>query len=262
MSTKNFKFIIILFSVSFILLGAMPAQKTKSSQENISCKIVNKEDLLPTTNEIVEYEVFEGETILVTDVQIANIEKQKQEVIEKRLEEERQAALLAMKTVESSRNLQSSDIDVYTDLSIMNTVTADDINYIIDYWDSLSDEPSPFKGQGQVFIDAAKQSGLDPVYLLAHAGLESGWGTKNMSHNYFGIGAFDSNPSNGHNYGNNDLREGIINGAIWIADNFYNNGQTSLYTMRYNGGTHEYCSSSTWVYDISSIIKTSYSLIR
>ena len=32
-------------------------------------------------------------------------------------------------------------------------------------------------------------------------------------------------------YGNDGMSNGIIEGAKWIADNYYDNGQTSLYTM-------------------------------
>ena len=177
---------------------------------------------------------------------------------------EKMEADKAKTRVVSSRNVSYKKINSHTDLGIMNTITVDDMNKIIDYWDKYTDHGSPFKNKGQVFIDAAKESGLDPVYILAHAGVESAWGTSSYArkyHNYFGIGAFDADPDNCVNYSNDSLREGIIQGAKWIKRNYYSYGQKSVYSMRYNNGDHEYCTSNDWVKSITNIMKTSYSLI-
>ena len=56
--------------------------------------------------------------------------------------------------------------------------------------------------------------------------------------------------------------EGIISGAEWISENYYKQGQNSLYTMRYNNWSHEYCTSDTWVNSIYDIIITSYNLLN
>lgn len=164
-----------------------------------------------------------------------------------------------------SRNLTLNDINLYTDLSPMIEVDVDDMNYIIDYWDTQTDDGTPFKGQGQIFIDAAKESGLDPVYILAHAALETGWGNSKIAttkYNYFGIAAYDHDPYYSSYEMGTDLRSGIISGAKWISENYYKNGQTSLYTMRYNNGEHEYCTSNTWADSILSIIRTSYRILQ
>lgn len=215
--------------------------------------IKNTDIKLPYKSYIMTVEEFENKII----------KEKEAELLEQQMLEEKQR-LLEMQTVESSRNVEYYEINVYTDLSAMTTITVDEMNYIINYWNSLVGGNIPFEGEGQIFIDASKQSGLDPVYLLAHAAVESGWGNSYYAtahHNYFGIGAYDHAPDNAINYGNSDLANGIIGGAIWIADNYYDNGQTSLYTMRYNNGYHEYCTSTNWMYNISNIISTSYSLI-
>lgn len=55
--------------------------------------------------------------------------------------------------------------------------------------------------QGQAFATACKRYNLNEIYLIAHAFLESGYGKSNFAsgrygiYNYFGIGAFDSNPN-------------------------------------------------------------------
>lgn len=267
---KEIKPIILLILINIIIICTVLVNPViayyddtpPNINESITSEIVDKDEMIGSITDTVEYEIVEGETIVVSKVQAIKIERLKEEALERKREEERQARIKAMKTVETSREVSASSITIHTDLSIMNTITADEINVIIDYWDSKMKGTTPFKGKGQVFIDAAKQSGLDPIYILSHAALESSWGKKDMSHNYFGIGAYDNDPLNGHNYGNNSFENGIINGAIWISEKYYDKGQTTLYSMRYNDGKHEYCTSSTWAPDISSIMRTSYSLIK
>ena len=219
------------------------------------------------TNEIIEEEPIEDflNNELVT--RTLELEQRRQMELEQQILEEqrRLEELRLMTTVETSNQTMYYDINIYTDLSIMNTVTTEQMNLIIDHWNSQSGYNSPFVGLGQTFIDAAKETGLDPVYILAHAGLESGWGKSQIArdkHNYFGIGAFDNSPYESAYTMADETSQGIMKGAIWIANNYYNRGQTSLYTMRYNNGYHEYCTSTTWTYNIASIMRTSYSLIQ
>lgn len=129
-------------------------------------------------------------------------------------------------------------------------------------WIKASNSKSPFNGQGQVFIEAQVQSGLDARYILAHAALESAWGTSNIArkyNNYFGIGAFDTNPENAKNYSNPGLAAGIIQGAKWIAKNYYNGQykQRTLYSMRHNNGVHQYATDPDWDKKIARIMKQS-----
>lgn len=222
------------------------------------------EESIAAVSETEEQEIsLEDNAIYMPDLQFSDIlEAERQKKIE---EAERLAKIEAM-TVTSTNNIQYNEISVYTDLSVMTTINADQMNEIIDYWAKLRNGNMPFSGKGQIFIDAAKESGLDPVYILAHAAFESGWGTSyyaSVHHNYFGIGAFDRDPSNAINYGNDGMANGIIQGAKWIADNYYSAGQTSLYGMRYSeSGTHNYCSSTTWADNIASIMRTSYQVIQ
>lgn len=228
---------------------------------NLSTPVYGEEVKLETEKPTVEI------IDVVSDNTSIGIMKQKHEENQKIIEDMlvKQQEKIDRQQVKSSRNLSYYDITEYTDLSAMRTITADQMNEIIDYWNSRNSLHSPFTGNGQAFINASKESGLDPVYILAHAAIESAWGTSYYAtnyHNYFGIGAFDSNPDNAVNYGNDSMENGLINGATWIANNYYNQGQTSLYTMRYNNGNHEYCTSTTWVDSITNIIQTSYSLIE
>ncbi len=129
-------------------------------------------------------------------------------------------------------------------------------------WIRASAPGSPFNGQGNVFMEAQKQSGLDARYILAHAALESAWGRSNIAkryNNYFGIGAFDNDPNNAKNFSNSGLASGIINGAKWIAKNYYNSSykQTTLYKMRNNNGVHQYATDPNWHNKIANIMKGS-----
>lgn len=130
----------------------------------------------------------------------------------------------------------------------------------LDAWiDSNAPANSPMRGLGSTFLQAGEESGLDPRYLIAHAALETGWGTSNLSGNgdvkngnWFGIGAFDSNPNNGFNYS-----DGIVGGAKWIAENYYKNGQTTLHGMVNDPNGHNYATDPQWADKIASIMSGS-----
>lgn len=130
----------------------------------------------------------------------------------------------------------------------------------INNWIRAKAPNSPFNGQGQVFIEAQSQSGLDARYILAHAALESAWGTSRIArtyHNYFGINAYDSNPDNAKKSSNRSLQAGIINGAVWIKEHYYNRGQKTLYAMNHDKNGHNYASDKAWGDKIANIMKGS-----
>ena len=135
-------------------------------------------------------------------------------------------------------------------------ITATQINN----WIRAKAPNSPFNGQGQVFIEAQSQSGLDARYILAHAALESAWGSSRIArtyHNYFGINAYDSNPDNAKKSSNRSLQAGIINGAVWIKEHYYNRGQKTLYAMNHDKNGHNYASDKAWGDKIANIMKGS-----
>lgn len=147
----------------------------------------------------------------------------------------------------------------YHDLGwTLNGLSAGQLNN----WIRAKAPGSSFNGQGNVFMEAQKQSGLDARYILSHAALESAWGRSNIAkryNNYFGIGAFDNDPNNAKNFSNSGLASGIINGAKWIAKNYYNSSykQTTLYKMRNNNGVHQYATDPNWHTKIANIMKGS-----
>lgn len=140
-------------------------------------------------------------------------------------------------------------------LGSWSSLTADQINQFI----QGKNGSSPFNGNGNIFVKAANESGLDPRYILAHAAIESGWGTSRISkdkNNYFGIAAFDSSPyASAYSFGSG-LEAGIVGGAKWIADHYYHGkyGQTSLYKMRWNDNVHQYATDPNWDQKIAKIM--------
>ena len=139
-------------------------------------------------------------------------------------------------------------------------------------------------GRGQDFIDAAKQYGTNEVYLLAHAILESGWGKSRLAmgnnvngttyYNFFGIGAYDSNPLgsgalSASNNGWSTPRNAILGAAYWIKNNYHANAynQNTLYKMRWNYAQaarqgvvwKQYATGRTWATGIASVMASCYS---
>lgn len=148
----------------------------------------------------------------------------------------------------ANRRLQNKSIKEQT------SVTEDSLNTFIA---ENAPKNSPFIGNASAFIKAGQASGLDPLYLVAHAAEESTWGTSNIAkdkNNYYGIGAFDSDPYKGaHKFGGT-MEDGILAEAKWIAKNYADQGQDTLYTMRFNNGSHEYASNPDWAKNIADIM--------
>ncbi|NPD31359.1 hypothetical protein HLV37_05715 [Eggerthellaceae bacterium zg-1084] len=168
-------------------------------------------------------------------------------------------------------------------------LTADQLNEFIDQiapgYERNWKAHSKLRGTGQAFIDAAHESGVNELYLLAHAILESACGCSPLSQgtrdvapgylNFFGIGAYDSNPDNGASYaksqGWDTPEKAIKGGARWIAQGrsrFINNewNQNTLYKMKWNyeqgarQGTvwKQYATAAHWPDGISNLMAQCY----
>lgn len=147
----------------------------------------------------------------------------------------------------------------YTNLYNKNEITTQQMNTIINNW--LNGRSSELQGTGQAFIDASNKTGYDPIFLLALAANESGWTVSNLHAskcNPYSIAMIDSNPSGGYTLGST-YYEGIVNGAIWINDNFYEKGNKNLHDMIYKGNYSS--SKDKWINDILWIMNKSYQMI-
>ena len=75
-------------------------------------------------------------------------------------------------------------------------LNTEDMNRIIDSY-TAHVKNSNLRGHGGAFIQASRETGLNPIYILAHAIIESGNGTSYLArnrYNFFGIAAYDNNP--------------------------------------------------------------------
>ena len=167
--------------------------------------------------------------------------------------------LAETKRKESISLMKSNGFNEYSDLAEYKDMSVEDMDKIIDYYDSHINGGTPFKGKGYVFVQASKETGLNPIYIFSHAVVESGFGKSYLAqtrHNYFGINAVDSNPENAYSMGDS-IDSGIINGAHWIKETYYENGYTNLYSMKKAG----YASDSEWYEKISEVANDSIELL-
>ena len=140
------------------------------------------------------------------------------------------------------------------------------------------------EGQGVSFSQAAKKYGINEIYLISHALIETGNGTSDLAkggdivngkftnksakkyHNVFGIGAYDNNPLvEGIKYakeaGWDSVSKAIIGGAKFIGQSYVKAGQNTLYKMRWNPahpGTHQYATDINWANLNAQVIKGFY----
>lgn len=192
---------------------------------------------------------------VVSKMETAQIKKEENTQSDEQVRLQAEAQAIENKKVSSRYS-----VDRYSDLSNDHSyITVEDMNAIIEHFDPSS----PFVGHGDIFIEASEASGLDPIYILAHAAWESAWGTSYLAvtkGNYFGINAIDANPGAAHHMGST-MYEGVVNGAIWISNNYYANGQTSLDSMIY--GPKMYATAAdSWINGVNGIMSESYSYLR
>ncbi|MDR4433232.1 N-acetylglucosaminidase [Bacillus tequilensis] len=135
-------------------------------------------------------------------------------------------------------------------------------------------------GKAKAFIDAANQYGINELYLISHALLETGNGTSDLAngltyngktvYNMYGIGAYDSNPNE---YGAKYAYEqgwftpeaAIIGGAKFIGSSYIHNtayNQDTLYKMRWSAtAAHQYATDIGWAYKQVNRMYSLYSLL-
>lgn len=146
-------------------------------------------------------------------------------------------------------------------------ISVDKLNQILNGKGTLS-------GKGQSFSEAGRNSGMNEIYLIAHAFLESNYGRSNYAsgsygvYNYFGIGAFDNNPDNAidfaRNHGWTSPDSAIKGGAKFVGRSYFDVGQNTLYRMRWNPlkpGQHQYATDISWAKVQAQIISELYNKI-
>lgn len=137
------------------------------------------------------------------------------------------------------------------------------------------------RGQAAAFIEAARTYNVNEIYLVAHACLETGNGTSQLStgvevngvtvYNMFGIAAYDnsalsSGSQKAYKEGWTSPAAAIMGGAKWISEYYVNAAdgrQNTLYKMRWNPdnpGEHMYATDIGWAVKQAVIIEKMVSL--
>ncbi|MFT8323359.1 MAG: SH3 domain-containing protein [Bacillus sp. (in: firmicutes)] len=140
-------------------------------------------------------------------------------------------------------------------------------------------------GKASAFVTAANAYGVNEIYLISHALLETGNGTSTLAsgvsyngktvYNMYGIGAYDGSAvTSGAKYAYNagwfTPEAAIIGGAKFIAQGYINAGQDTLYKMRWNPyaataegvATHQYASDIGWATKQVNQIYNLYNLLN
>ena len=154
-------------------------------------------------------------------------------------------------------------ISVFTDLESRIDISESQIKKIIEWW--TEEVPGTTLKNPEVataFIYASQQTGLDPIFLLALAGQESGWGSSQLHYkscNPYSIGMQDDGYL-GMSFGDS-YQESIIKAASWIRTEFYDAGLTNLYLMQYGDENKPYATDVNWGANIAEIMDQSYKVI-
>nr|WP_272507440.1 glucosaminidase domain-containing protein [Clostridium aestuarii] len=155
----------------------------------------------------------------------------------------------------------------FLNLNYMEGVKVEELNEILK-------DKGVLEGKGEVFLKAAKESDVNPIYLISHALLETGNGKSKLAtgvlvetvdgkkvepkktYNVFGIRAYDDDPlKGGSEYAYKEewfsVDEAIIGGAKFITNGYINSDkykQNTLYKMRWNIQVmwHQYSTDIAW----------------
>ncbi|NRD76704.1 glucosaminidase domain-containing protein [Bacillus sp. BRMEA1] len=163
------------------------------------------------------------------------------------------------------KDTATTNISIYTPLNTKANVTADQINKYIQY--KTNGVKTLMTGLGSTYLQAQTVTRVNAVYLLAHSGLESKWGTSAIAsnkYNFYGIHATDLQPMDSA-YDYSTPTNGIIAGAEFISDTYVNRDQSNtadypfaqptLDNMRFNDNLHQYSTDEAWASKIANLIK-------
>ncbi|EKN69933.1 mannosyl-glycoprotein endo-beta-N-acetylglucosamidase, partial [Neobacillus bataviensis LMG 21833] len=140
------------------------------------------------------------------------------------------------------------------------------------------------QGLAAAFITAGNTYGINEIYLISHALLETGNGTSELAkgvqingktvYNMYGIGAYDNTAiSSGAQFAYNagwfTPEAAIIGGAQFIGNGYINAGQDTLFKMKWNPSSitkndfvsHQYATDIAWAAKQVKQINNIYSLL-
>jgi beta-N-acetylglucosaminidase len=173
---------------------------------------------------------------------------------------------------EFNKEATTNQVNVFTPLFSKANITADQINSFINYKTGVN--TTVMTNMGYAYLKAQQETGLNAIYLLAHSGLETGWGNSiivQSKYNFYGIGAIDSKPDEGaYNYATPE--GGIIAGASWIKRNYVDrswdtdasfpySSKPTIDNMRNDNSWHQYASDEAWAVKIGFFAQEFYTFI-
>jgi len=139
-------------------------------------------------------------------------------------------------------------------------------------------------GKAASFIQAASSNGINEIYLISHALLETANGTSPLAtgikyngttvYNMYGIGAYDHDPNGtgakyAYNQGWTSVEKAIVGGAAFVAKSYIHAGQDTLYKMRWNPesmstkgyASHQYATDIGWAVKQTARMAQIYGLL-
>ena len=220
-------------------------EEMESSYKSKIAKLESDYKIMESKCETYEY-LYDSSNIEVSKY------KQQADNADAELQELKSQIYLSKKSTE---NLSRGNYR-YNDLSNYAIMTVDEMN---DWIAARAPKDSPFIGKGEFFLKLGQQYDMDPKYIIAHAGVESGWGKYTLGkNNYFGIGAYNSSPVSSALTFSNGFEAGIAEGVQWIYNNYYSKGYTTLNEMIHGGKSYAQYDDGTpntkWIDQIEKII--------
>ncbi|EOO16482.1 S-layer homology domain-containing protein [Bacillus cereus] len=139
------------------------------------------------------------------------------------------------------------------DVTLPSNVTAQEIEDFIGEFHS----DSPLIGNGQDFIKAQNEYGVNALYLAAHAILESGYGKSEIAyrkHNLFGLKAFDWDPFANAKY-LTSYGQSISYNADYVRKNYLEKGAPHFNGYTLPDMNEKYATDKAWAGKIANIME-------
>ncbi|MBF0713652.1 glucosaminidase domain-containing protein [Gemella sp. GH3] len=164
-------------------------------------------------------------------------------------------------TEQKTNQNNSSNVTIktfqYKNLKTTTNYTAEDLNNIIRQTGGVT---SKLLNKGATFKEAERRYGVNALYLLSHAALESNWGRSRIAidkNNFFGIAAYDNSPyESATKFDNVDA--GILGAARWINSRYLVGNAfpaRGAYLGNKSGGMNVYYATDPeWGYKIARIM--------
>ena len=170
--------------------------------------------------------------------------------------------------------LARDSITINSDLFVETCPSIEALDALIAWWNPkiMDNQGTVFLGHGKDFYEVWEISGMDPLIILGIAAWEGGWGNSKVAkakYNFYGIGVYDSDPmywasrfSDGSGSQDENVTRGIIDGALWIYENYYLEGNTTLALIN-NNGYNGYNGGTYWAETITEqMINVNYRVIK